>query len=298
MKNYKILKIVCVCILTVFLNAFPSQIIPAQVISCSSVINMRQMENMEKNELLNFLLDNGLVLPDDYEQHRELAENFVQEYTPLLMNGAINPYVDVFNYSESNELIHNLSEVLCKLNLIKKQPQIMSRSSSSLNYSTPIGTWRATYRNYNCYAYAIGKTTWATPGDFCGQPFSLTLSVSSMADIVISDLDSLGFNAYKTTTKPTTLPDRFYKVICIRKNLSDKDFHFMKQEGMSLTSWTHKPGCSQPLRWNFSSPGAGIWTNEGIVDELIVEATTTYESNIYYIVYKSRNSAGTQFSAE
>lgn len=55
------------------------------------------------------------------------------------------------------------------------------------------------------------------------------MSVSDMADIVLDDLNALGYWGYKTNTKPTSLPDQYFKVICLRKNNSNIDYHFMSE---------------------------------------------------------------------
>lgn len=55
---------------------------------------------MNKSELLSTLKDNGLLLPEDYATHTELAENFVYKYTPLIMDGTVDPFVQMFNYDQ------------------------------------------------------------------------------------------------------------------------------------------------------------------------------------------------------
>jgi len=116
-----------------------------------------------------------------------------------------------------------------------------------------------------------------------------------MADLVLDDLDSRGYWGYKTSTKPSQLPDQWFKLIAIRKDTDNEDFHFMKSDGSSLNLWSHKPGNTLPLRWNYSSPGSRIWSNEVIwSDGLAYAPNLTYESTIYYIIYKSDNDPGIQ----
>ena len=81
--------------------------------------------------------------------------------------------------------------------------------------STPIGSWSSSYQNYNCYAYSIGRTQWRQPDGGSGNSYyDISKSISNIADDVLSDLDSLGYWGYKTTTKPTSLPDNYFRVIC------------------------------------------------------------------------------------
>lgn len=257
-----------------------------------SITEKEAIINMEKTELLNTLKSKGLVLPNDYANNKDLAQYFVYKYTPLIINGEINPYMPVFNANQSNEMLKNLASTLESMNVIKLE-YLPSPSRYSLQNSTPIGSWNNLYNNYNCYAYSLGRTQWMHIGDASGRYCDLTMSISTMADIVISDLDSMGYWGYKTTTKPSSLPDQWFKVICVRKDTNNVDYHFMKPYG-SLNSWAHKPGWTQPLKWNYSSPGSKVWSNEAIADGIIYEPTVTYESTIYYIIYKGKNDPGIQ----
>ena len=73
---------------------------------------------MNKSDLLDTLLDNGLVLPDDYSTHRELSENFVYHYTPMIIDGTLDPNKGKFSYSHSNEMLRNLGSTLEALGFI------------------------------------------------------------------------------------------------------------------------------------------------------------------------------------
>ena len=85
-------------------------------------------------------------------------------------------------------------------------------------------------------------------------------------------------------------------MICVRKSSDGLNYHFMKMKDnfYSYVTWTHKPDRSEPLQWNYYSPGADVWTNEGVVNGAVQPATLTYDSEIYYIVYKSKTAPGTQ----
>lgn len=39
--------------------------------------------------------------------------------------------------------------------------------------------------------------------------------------------------------------------------------------GSPLNSWAHKPGGTQPLKWNYSSPGFKTWSNEVYFDSVV-----------------------------
>ena len=100
--------------------------------------------------------------------------------------------------------------------------------SYTLQDSTPIGSWSNNYLNYNCYAYALGITSGVQPGHYSGEPFALTMPVSDMADVVLADPEALGYWGYTSSTKPAALLDPYFKVIAIRKAVTNEDYHFMK----------------------------------------------------------------------
>lgn len=73
---------------------------------------------MDQSELLLTLTDHGLILPEDYAAHiEEMAEGFVYEYTPMIMDGEIDPSKGIFNYDQSIEMLRNLGAVLYELGL-------------------------------------------------------------------------------------------------------------------------------------------------------------------------------------
>ena len=72
---------------------------------------------MSKSELLTTLKIYGLLLPEDYAAHPELAENFVYHYTPLIMDSTVDASSMAFSYDQSQELLINLCDVLAALGL-------------------------------------------------------------------------------------------------------------------------------------------------------------------------------------
>lgn len=250
--------------------------------------------NMDKTELLNTLKENGLKLPEYYAEYTDVAETFVYKYTPLILNGDLNPAIAQFNYDQSNEMLYNLGTVLQNIGFPFHESRERLAARYSLKDSTAIGSWSSSYLNYNCYAYAIGRTSSLQPGQLSETNYKISMSISNTADVILKDLDAAGYWGYKTSTKPTSLPDNLFRVICIRKDTDNVDYHFMKMYGSSLDSWAHKPGRTQPLKWNYSSPGSRTWTNEAISNGTVLSPTITYESNIYYILYKGKNDPGIQ----
>ena len=115
--------------------------------------------SLEKDKLLDCLRDEGLVLPQYYENHKEVAEKFVSYFTPLILNGKIDTSVRVFNLQDSNEMLKNLEAILIKKGLINRtRIKTFATNKYKLKDSTPIGSWSNSYEYYNCYAYSIGRT--------------------------------------------------------------------------------------------------------------------------------------------
>lgn len=253
--------------------------------------------SLDKKELLETLKKDGLNLPSDFAEHKDLAENFVHKYTMLILEGKIDSSGVVFSYTQSNDLLNNLYKVLLKKKVKISDVNFSVRTSSKLMDSTLIGSWSNSYFSYNCYAYSIDRTKhWLLPGDLSKRFFKLTMSIYEMADVVLKDLESLGYWGYYTTKKPDKLPDKYFRVICIRKDLSNEDFHFMRTLGNSLNVWTHKPGSTQLLKWNYSTPSKKVWTNEAYSNGKYIQPTVTYESDVYYILYKDKRSQGIQLN--
>lgn len=262
--------------------------IPVSYASTHESISKEKLYSLNSSQLVSLLEDNGLRLPQDYAEHRELASSFVSKYTPLIIRGKVNPYVPMFNYEQSNQMMLELANALSRIKVIN-QPTTYSRS---LQDSTVRGSWSDSYNNYNCYAHSLYRTNGLQPGQTSNTSFSLTMSISKMADVVLKDLDAMGYWGYKTTTKPTSKPDKWFIVICIRKDTNNEDYHFMRAE--TLNSWSHKPGGTQPLDWKYSSPGYKVWTNEYVYKGVVYPGEVSYESEIYYILYKGKNDPGIQ----
>ena len=183
----KLLSIVSI-LLSIVLFSSPAMVYAAD----SQALTKEEILSMDQSDLLSFLQEEGLVLPEDYDVHiTEMSEPFVYEYTPLILEGKIDSSVRRFNYEPSNQMLFRLYAVLDRLGLAENQSAV-PMDSYALQDSTPIGSWSNNYLNYNCYAYALGSTAWVQPGHYSGEPFALTMPVSDMADVVLVDLEALG----------------------------------------------------------------------------------------------------------
>ncbi len=261
-----------------FICTLPSQVYAnnIQLNTKNNDLNIDELASMSGADCIDELEKYGLVLSEVYVNNPSLAEKSVEVILDDIIDGRIQNGVVPYNYTELVELASQVE------NIVETYA-----ASYTLKNSTVIGSWDNAYEKYNCYGFAIDKTMLVNPGYYCNKNFDMTMSISSMADLVIKDLDKLGYYASKSTTKPTSLAN-YERLICIRKG--SVDYHFMK--GNTINYWTHKPGKTNPLKWSSTNPASSIWTNESSYKNICYAGTTTYNSSIIYIKYFAKNSSG------
>ena len=287
LKMKKVVSMLLIILLVIYFPTYTTHAKETESLTSENLLTL------DKTELLSVLLDKGLILTEYYSEYIEVAEGFVYDYTPMIISGELDISHKPFNYDQSNEMLFNLYTVLYDLGLVTGN-SINSRSTYTLQHNVTIGSWDDSYSYYNCYAYAIGKTSGLQPGELFKRDFSIYMDISAMADVVLADLAEEGYWGMKTTVKPDSLPDEYFRIIAIRKDTDNRDYHFMRPYNATLNSWTHKPGGTQPLKWNYTSPEAEIWDNECVKNGVVYEPTITYESEIYYILYKHEDDPGVQ----
>lgn len=172
----------------------------------------------------------------------------------------------------------------------------LSASAAGLKDSVAIGSWIESYKNYNCYAYALGLTDKSYgPGEFAygACTFAYADTIAKIASDVKADLMSTGTNGLNnkcvkmTTVCPTSVPTG-YSCICVRKGTNSyrSDYHFMKYDN---GSWYHKPGGTQPLRYLRELSSTQAWTNECVNASGYHESTISYTGTIYYFTYAAEH---------
>lgn len=128
----KMKKFISIMLLTLFaVGSFIST--PTVYAEELQLFTKENVASMNKSELLNALQDKGLILPEDYAAHIDMAENFVYKYTLLIMEGKINANSKPFNYSQSNDLLSNLGTVLYNSGLKENAQSYTSRSYTLQN---------------------------------------------------------------------------------------------------------------------------------------------------------------------
>lgn len=172
--------------------------------------------------------------------------------------------------------------------------------SYTLQHSTLHAWDPSTMPNYNCYAFAIGRTDDAyQPGDFSGDDncyYNHLGKIDDLAKVIDADLNgSLGYACVRIQVNR---PDSFgiwENVIAIRKdetldyvrpdnNERWNDYHVAK---LTSEGWFHKPGGTAVLKFNQAPSNNVNWTNERYAYGIYYEPIVTYESEIRYLLYKT-----------
>lgn len=123
-----------------------------------SNMNSKTLTMMSENECLEFITINGISIPNEFINDIEIGA-FVKEIITTIV---INPdYEFSYNYNVTHEFANNIKNLVNNSLGISedeffKDPQMLSRYT--LQDSTVIGPWDSSYYNYNCYAFAIGRT--------------------------------------------------------------------------------------------------------------------------------------------
>ena len=155
------------------------------------------------------------------------------------------------------------------------------------------GSWDESFLNYNCYAYALGKTDWCTIGDFSKQPVTknfwgkLNYTIEQLKDYTVQDLKSLSYNCVTVEKNWFCEPNEGQTLICVRK--SEVDFHFMKYVN---GDWLHKPGNTWILKYKGVPSAKKPWYPECTymangVQYFERNEKYPYTDDIYFISYSS-----------
>lgn len=259
-------------------------VIPVCVLSVAADDTNILLSEMSDEECLAFLKNQGVTIPDEFENELSWGP-FIKEIITLVEN---NPNVTfAYNYSVTqafanaiksavNEYYDVTAEILPASNMRVANPALI--------YSEVYGVWSDSFEDYNCYSYALGITDeWLNPGNLSGFVYSLSLSVITVADYAKADLEELGYtNVTITSTRPTTATLGVHqKAICARIK-GGVDYHFMKLDG---NSWYHKPSNTNILRYKHLPNEDLVWTNECSYKGIIYIPTVEYTSSIRYIIY-------------
>ena len=288
--------------------------------------NTEILSEMSEDECVKFIIRHGVIIPQGYD----IDPNFNAIVKYYIQAVEANPNYPIVS---SNEVMHDfISGIIRVVNAyygVSLGVSHKQRSAYELEYNRVMnsrgqwqwvrsgGLWHNSYEEYNCYGYAIGKTSvFKDPGFHSGnQPPKLPngkkdYSVYGMALFVIEDLEELGYEVvFFDDSKPdTTNLASYQRLICIREGVFNEgfigeysDYHLMKYNAED-DSWYHKPGNTAPLKYfhnGVSDPSVGEWNSTRSEYVWVIETSSNgnesrnnsgyYYGDIYYIVYSVIN---------
>ena len=111
----KLLSIVSI-LLSVILFSSPAMVYAADL----QALTKEEILSMDQSELLSFLQEEGLVLPEDYDVHiTEMSEPFVYSQTPYILKGQLDDSYGRYGYEPSNQLMFRMYAIYEKLGVIE-----------------------------------------------------------------------------------------------------------------------------------------------------------------------------------
>lgn len=138
-KKFLFLLIIAFLIITLF---------PKQNYASESNPSLRlELLSMGKSQLFNKLRKDGLVLPSFFNEHQDIAEDFVYEFTPMLLSGQADASVCTFGNWQTYEMLVNLDLTLRKQGLLRDN--LPDKLRFSFKYSNPMENWIQRNVQYN-----------------------------------------------------------------------------------------------------------------------------------------------------
>lgn len=252
--------------------------------------NRLKLSRMSEEERAKFLSSMNIIIPE------ELKDIDIQAMITMLEENPDVPCA-VISYTKVAELFEDVRAAVKKYYGIQDNAVFQSASTRyTLQYST-FYLWNTSMNNYNCYAYALSRSTKCHPGDFSGQQYNHNDSITNVAVVVKDDLNGdLGYDCVKVQNSRPTTSSGWTNTIAVRKDttgdcLGVNDYHFAK---LSSSSWLHKPGPYAVLKFNSAPTNSVDWTNEAYNGSWYISPSIWYESSIVYLLYK-RNHGSTTY---
>jgi len=138
-KKFLFLLIIAFLIITLF---------PKQNYASESNPSLRlELLSMGKSQLFNKLRKDGLVLPSFFNGRKDIAEDFVYEFTPMLLSGQADASVCTFGNWQTYEMLVNLDLTLRKQGLLRDN--LPDKLRFSFKYSNPMENWIQRNVQYN-----------------------------------------------------------------------------------------------------------------------------------------------------
>lgn len=260
------------------------------------------LSSLDNESCYEMLTANGFVFPE------ELCQSKKEE---IVLNGGLRKAVSYLeedlNYGStvSHPIRYAIYESLREavINYYGYDTNTVQNVARSMLYtlqdSDVAVSWNSNMKNYNCYAYALGRTdAFYEPGEFVEEGYDDDDGVSVLADLTKQDLQVLGYNCVKTQSYRPTSYGSWSNIMALRRETENEfnnlfDFHFAKLSASDLT-WLHKPGSTGILRFKNAPSNSVEWSNESYNGVEMVAPNTWYDSNIVYILYKTNHGGTTR----
>ncbi len=265
----------------------------------SSLPASYKLSEMTDEQCIEFIKDNNIEIPEGFADSGTFVHDVIRSVEE-------KPNIEfTFNYNVTLNFAENIKALVNDYYGVRESDIALFNSSEyryELQYNwvqndngdwvSSGGTWDDSWTDYNCYAYAIGKTENIPWGiGFAYQPgyFGRTgefnkdedkCSIYDLALIVRDDLVSLGYDVCVSNTEPTEI-DINQTLICVRRG--PLDYHFMRKN-FSDGYWYHKPGNNAPLKYKYS-PDQYVWKSEYSFNGVEGCSGFIYNSDIYYITF-------------
>lgn len=274
--------------------------------------NQARLSDLSGEECIAFLKEQGVEIPsvpEDDMAWGAFAHSIVVKVEENPNATFLYGSTTLLNFANDikavvNDYYNRASVALC---------DVIISPADILQDSTVHGSWINDYSNFNCYAYAIGEEEGLDPGvsiwislgnDANRYQYNGYANMNTITFWIESDLEYFGYTVNSiTNTRPDTLVGDHVHLICVRKDAdgiylgenSDgeeeyfHDYHFMKlgEDGY----WYHKPGETNPLKYNYQPTSDRSWLSEGYFQEndgnywYFFDPECTYDSEIYFIEY-------------
>ena len=256
-----------------------------------------RLSELSEEECIQFIQSRGLEIPDELKDYQSLGA-FIKNVIATIEE---DPYYQfAINYPVTYEFANQIKDTVNDYYGVQEETMpgaYVGARTYPLLFSTVYGNWLDEYYGYNCYSYALGQTRpfdgvelrhW--PGCFNTSTylnFSLNMTVGQMANLTMSDLESLGYpcRIKKTSYSEIMSFSGTHSIICLRKCSSSglEDFHYMKLAG---STWLHKPGMTHVLQLN-TIPSESVWSNEAVRNGEYMGWDRYYTGDIYYFAFRA-----------
>ena len=256
------------------------------------------LSNMTEQECLNFLRECGVVIPNgvDEDDLAKFAKRVISkvEKEPNA-KFAIN-YEPTLAFAEAIRLAVNQYYEKTEIQSIRSNATLISRAATSLQDSILFGEWTNSFLSYNCYAFALRRTSGLQPGKIAydklqennpiAPPYELNnCDVLNIIGRVEDGLSTIGFTGIYIENSLVSDEDMCANemIICVR-SAGSLDYHFMRCDN---GIWYHKPGQTHTLQYIYTPTDERVWTNEAVINGEYFEYDLIYDSPIYFIRFNS-----------